>query len=128
MAYDAKDGRRFANHQMGRHYDNVRNPEAAHEAKQAEEPETGEEEPIESVVQAHGPAHTTHIHREDDGSHSVESEHEDGHKHKSHGHAHVHAAHEHSLKAHGAEEQEEEQEPESEREAEGEEAPIPGMR
>jgi len=115
MAYKAKDGKRFANHQAGKYYDNVKNPVAAEESKgplqqgpQEPDGDEGQEQPIEDVVAQHGPAHMTHI--SNDGS--VESEHEDGHKHSSHGHD-VHSAHKHSLKAHGAdEESQDQQEPE----------------
>jgi uncharacterized protein len=118
MAYKAKDGKRFANHQAGRYYDNVKNPVAAEEAKgepqQEPDGDEGGEQPIEDVVAQHGPAHATHIQKDEgeDGSYSVHSEHEDGHKHSSHGHD-IHSAHKHSLKAHGAdEESQDEQEPE----------------
>ena len=114
MAYKARNGRRFANHQEGKFFDNVKNPVAAEESDPAPlgEPEPdgdeGQEQPIEDVVAQHGPAHMTHISNEG----SVESEHEDGHKHSSHGHD-VHSAHKHSLKAHGAdEESQDQQEPE----------------
>lgn len=110
MAYTAKDGKRFANHQAGKYYDNVKDPVAADETKpehgEPDGDEGGEEQPIESVVGEHGPAHTTHIEKKDGDSYSVHSEHDDGHKHSSHGHD-VHSAHEHSKKAHGVEEEHE---------------------
>ena len=106
MVFTAHDGRRFSNHAVGRNYDRVKaNPVAEKEAEQPEDAQ--EEQPIEQVVAEHGPAHTTHIMRHPDKSHSVTSEHEDGYKHESHGHPDVHEAHRHSLKAHGASDEEE---------------------
>lgn len=110
MAYESKatPGRRFANHAVGRNYDRVKaNPVAEKEAEQEPADDGQGEQPIEQVVAEHGPAHTTHIMRHPDDSHSVTSEHEDGHKHESHGHPDVHEAHRHSLKAHGASDEEE---------------------
>lgn len=121
MAYESTTvpGRRFANQAVGRRFDESRrNPVAQ---KEENEPESAtEEQPIEQVVSEHGPAHTTHIMRHEDGTHSVQSEHEDGHKHESHGHD-VHSAHHHSLKAHGAEADDEEQDEPTNKE------PMPSM-
>lgn len=114
MAYESKatPGRKFANHAVGRNYDRVKaNPVAEKEAEQEPADDGQGEQPIEQVVSEHGPAHTTHIQRHEDGSHSVTSEHKDGHKHESHGHEDIHAAHKHSLKAHGAEDSDREDEP-----------------
>ena len=114
MAYKAKDGKRFENQEIGRHYDRSRGHEPAKEAKAKSEPasekgRTGEEEPIESVVKEHGPAHTKKIEKaEGEETYSVHSEHEDGHKHSSHGHD-LEAAHHHSMKAHGGEGMEDEE-------------------
>lgn len=117
MAYTTKDGHRYENQEIGRAHDRSRGHEPKGEKKAKPETEregAGEEEPIESVVEAHGPAHKTEIEKsEDEGDeYSVHSHHEDGHKHSSHGHS-LEEAHEHSMKAHGAEGMEgEEPEPE----------------
>ena len=126
MAYKAKDGRRFENPEIGRTYDRSRghDPDAgkkkAKSEPASEKEREGEEEPIEDVVKAHGPAHTSKIEKSDDEEekYSVHSEHEDGHKHSSHGHS-LEEAHHHSMKAHGGEGMgDEEHEPEGEEEGE----------
>lgn len=124
MAYTAHNGRRFVNHAVGRNYDRVKaNPVAEKESEQEPAGDGQEEQPIEQVVSEHGPAHTTHIMRHPDGSHSVHSEHEDGHRHESHGHADAHEAHKHSLKAHGADEES----PSEDEHEGGEESEAPSM-
>jgi hypothetical protein len=137
-AYTAKNGKRFENPEIGRTYDRSRGhePKAEKKTKAKSEPASdkeraGEEEPIEDVVKAHGPAHSTKIEKMDgeEEQYSVHSEHEDGHKHSSHGHS-LHEAHAHSMMAHGGEGMDEE-EPEGDGENEAQAMPMhsspPGM-
>jgi hypothetical protein len=102
--YKAKDGREFAHEGMGKSWDGhiAANPSQA--MKPAEGGGDGEDP--QSIVAEHGPAHTTHIKKEDDGTHSVHSQHKDGHMHKSTGHKSKEEAHEHSMAMMGDEEQE----------------------
>lgn len=134
MAYTTKDGHRYENAEIGRAHDRSRGHEPPKEKKAKSEPASekaraGEEEPIEEVVKAHGPAQETRIEKSDGDEYSVHSTHEDGHKHSSHGHT-IHEAHAHSMKAHGEEELGEEEEEEGE-EGEGHEESMhsapPGM-
>jgi len=95
--FKASDGKEFAHEGMGKSYEG-----ALQGGKGGLKPSSKpEQESPESVVAAHGPAHTTHIVKDKmSGKHSVHSEHEDGHKHSSHGHS-VESAHEHSMTMHG---------------------------
>ena len=113
MAYTSKhDGRKFQNHQEGKHYDEVRASEKKTKSEPADDEERASENPdIHEVVEEHGPAHTSHIEKADDDSYSMKSEHEDGHKHESHGHT-LEEAHKHSMMAHGGEDMEPEEEAE----------------
>jgi hypothetical protein len=102
MAYEStmEKGRKFQNHQEGKHFDKVRGEEKAAKTKKAAPAEESDsEQPIHEVVKEHGPAHKTEIEKEGE-SYSVHSHHEDGHKHTSEGHS-LHEAHDHSMMAHG---------------------------
>ena len=134
MAYATKDGKkRYENIEHGKAYDRShmpvakRNPlkpdgmpgEPLGSGKKGAEPgerAPGGEQPIEQVVQEHGPAHHTEIHAGDPGGmseagggmeaggsgggHHVISHHQSGHVHTSKGHD-LHSAHVHSHKAMG---------------------------
>lgn len=137
MAYTAKDGKKFGNMEMGRHYDRTRKPEG--ESAGGSKPSNPSSEshaddgPQHGIVEEHGPATHTHIHGPDksgDGTHHVHSFHEDGHHHVSKGHD-VQSAHAHSMMMHTGQDAEHEasETPEFEAgEQEGaQEAAIPGM-
>ena len=105
------DGRNFAHEGMGKswqgHID--RNPGAALKPSGVGGKTDTHDSESENVVAEHGPAHTSHIMKDEkSGSYSVHSHHEDGHVHKSHSHATAGDAHEHSLKMHGGDMGEEE--------------------
>lgn len=89
---------------------NAPKPDMAEKAPDSEEEHMeGESESPESIVEAHGRAHTVHVHHNHEGGeHHVHSEHEDGHEHHSK-HATAHKAHKHGMALAGAapEEQEE---------------------
>jgi hypothetical protein len=97
--YKAADGKQFAHEGMGKSYDG-----ALAGGKGGLKPSGGKSDhdadDAQSVVAQHGPAHTTQIAKQKDGSHSVHSHHEDGHKHVSHGH-NIESAHKHSMEMHG---------------------------
>lgn len=107
MAYESKmeKGRKFQNHQEGKHFDKVRGEEKAAKSKKSApkmDESEGENMPMHEVLKAHGPAHSSRIEKaEEEGEdYSMHSEHEDGHKHSSHGHS-LHEAHNESMMAHG---------------------------
>lgn len=82
--YQAKDGKNFGNHEMGRHYD------ATRPAKEDGEGKDGDSEhSIEEHVEEHGPADHVEIHS-----------HHGGQVHKS-THHDAESAHEHISKAFG---------------------------
>ena len=98
-----------------------------HSTGMDKEPEMHEDEDgsePEQIIEAHGPAHQTHIEKKGD-SFSVHSHHGDGHKHVSHGHD-LHSAHQHSMHMLSGEAPEQEPEPEAESMPEAEPS-IPGM-
>lgn len=97
MAYEAHDGRRFANHQVGKYYDEVKKPKAA--VAEHDEPD-GDEKGPEDVAAEHGAAHTVEIH----------SHHPDGHVHKAE-HHHPEEAADHVHKIMGQGEPDEDDEP-----------------
>lgn len=112
MAYTAHDGRRFANHQEGKHYDEVKGPKAsATETLDDHEEPDGDEQAPEDVAAEHGAAHTVEVH----------SHHPDGHVHKA-VHRHPEEASDHVHKIMG-----DEQQPDDEEQGEASEVHIPGF-
>lgn len=100
MAYESKmeKGRKFQNHQEGKHFDKVRGEEKAAKSK-PKESEGEDSEDIGQVVEAHGPAHESTIAKDGD-EYTMKSLHKDGHKHSSK-HGSAHEAHNASMMAHG---------------------------
>lgn len=109
MAYESKmePGRKFQNHQEGKHFDSVRGEEAKSKKKTAkpkkESESEGENEPMHEVVAKHGPATESKVMKSDGAdTYEMHSEHEDGHHHESKGHT-MQEAHNESMMAHGGE-------------------------